>query len=101
GGVLRRRVEEAARRRDHGLVLRAGGRVQPDVETAIRQLVSKALVAEGIIDVFEVAGLKKPDISVLSDEFLDDLRNAEHKNLAAELLRKLLHDELKTRRRKN
>jgi hypothetical protein len=51
--------------------------------------------------VFEVAGLKKPDISVLSDDFLDGLRSAEHKNLAAELLRKLLHDELKTRRRKN
>ena len=78
-----------------------GGRAQADVETAIRQLVSKALIAEGVIDVFEVAGLKKPDISVLSEEFLDDLRGAEHKNLAAELLRKLLHDELKTRRRKN
>ena len=78
-----------------------GGRTQTDVETAIRQLVSKALIAEGIIDVFEVAGLKKPDISILSDDFLDELRNAEHKNLAAELLRKLLHDELKTRRRKN
>ncbi|MFZ6182024.1 type I restriction endonuclease subunit R [Nannocystis pusilla] len=78
-----------------------GGRAQPDVETAIRQLVSKALIAEGIIDVFEVAGLKKPDISILSDDFLDELRQGEHKNLAAELLRKLLHDELKTRRRKN
>lgn len=78
-----------------------GGRAQADVETAIRQLVSKALIAEGVIDVFEVAGLKKPDISVLSEEFLDDLRGAEHKNLAAELLRKLLSDELKTKRRKN
>jgi len=78
-----------------------GGRAQADIETAIRQLVSKALIADRIIDVFEVAGLKKPDISVLSDDFLDGLRTAEHKNIAAELLRKLLHEELKTRRRKN
>jgi len=78
-----------------------GGRSTVDIEAAIRQLVSKALVAEGIIDVFEAAGLKKPDVSVLSDDFLAEVKAMPHKNLAAELLRKLLNDDLKARRQKN
>jgi type I restriction enzyme R subunit len=77
------------------------GRTRMDVETAIRQLVSKAIVADGVIDVFEAAGLKKPDLSILSDEFLAEIRGLPQKNLAVELLQKLLQDDLKTRRKKN
>jgi type I restriction enzyme R subunit len=67
-----------------------GGQSQDDVETAIRRVVSKAIVAEGVIDVFEAAGLKKPEISILSDEFLADVRGLQQKHLAVELLQKLL-----------
>ncbi len=77
------------------------GRSRIDVETAIRQLVSKAIVAEGVIDVFEAAGLKKPDVSILSDDFLAEIRDLPQKHLAVELLKKLLNDDLKTRRKKN
>ena len=72
-----------------------------DLDHAIRQLVSKAIAPEGVVDIFAAAGLKKPDISILSDEFLAEVRGLPHKNLAVELLRKLLNDELKTRARKN
>ncbi|MEZ4402574.1 MAG: type I restriction endonuclease subunit R [Kofleriaceae bacterium] len=79
----------------------ASGGTQLDVETALRQLVSKALIAEGVIDIFEAAGLKKPDVSVLSEAFLAEVKEMPHKNLAAELLRRLLSDDLKGRRKKN
>ncbi|MBI4064544.1 MAG: type I restriction endonuclease subunit R [Elusimicrobia bacterium] len=72
-----------------------------DLDHAIRQLVSKAVASDGVIDIFAAAGLKKPDISILSDEFLAEVRNLPHKNLAAELLRRLLNDEIKARSRKN
>ena len=73
-----------------------------DLDHAIRQLVSKAIMAdEGIIDVFTAAGLKKPDISILSDQFLTEVRGLKHKNVAAELLAKLLKDEIKTRSTRN
>jgi type I restriction enzyme R subunit len=78
-----------------------GGQSQDDVETAIRRIVSKAIVAEGVIDVFEAAGLKKPEISILSDEFLADVRGLQQKHLAVELLQKLLVEDLKARRRQN
>ena len=59
---------------------------------------SKAVAAsDEVIDIFSAAGLKRPDISILSDEFLEEVRHLEHKNVAAELLRKLLSDEIKTR----
>ncbi len=77
------------------------GRSRIDVETAIRQLVSKAIVADGVIDVFEAAGLKKPDLSILSEEFLAEIKDLPQKNLAVELLQKLLNDDLRTRRKKN
>jgi type I restriction enzyme R subunit len=65
-------------------------------------LVSKAIVADGqIIDVFTAAGLKKPDISILSDQFLAEVKGLKHKNVAAELLAKLLKDEVKTRAKRN
>jgi type I restriction enzyme R subunit len=73
-----------------------------DFDAAIRQLVSKAIMAdEGIIDVFTAAGLKKPDISILSDQFLAEVRGLKHKNVAAELLAKLLNDEIKLRAKRN
>ncbi len=73
-----------------------------ELDAAIRQLVSKAIMAdEGIIDVFTAAGLKKPDISILSDQFLAEVRGLKHKNVAAELLAKLLKDEIKTRSPRN
>jgi type I restriction enzyme R subunit len=78
-----------------------GGRPRVDLETAIRQLVSKAIIADGVIDVFEAAGLKKPDLSILSEEFLAEIRALPQKHLAVELLQKLLAEELKARRRKN
>lgn len=68
----------------------------------IRQLVSQAIVADGqIIDVFTAAGLKKPDISILSDQFLAEVRGLKHRNVAAELLEKLLKDEIKVRSKRN
>ena len=77
------------------------GRSDAEIETAIRQIVDKSIVSEGIVDVFDAAGIKKPDISILSDEFLTEIQGMERKNLALELLRKLLNDEIKTRLRKN
>ncbi|MGB9130762.1 MAG: type I restriction endonuclease subunit R [Thiobacillus sp.] len=73
-----------------------------ELDHAIRQLVSTAIMAdEGIIDVFTAAGLKKPDISILSDQFLAEVRGLKHKNVAAELLAKLLKDEIKSRAMRN
>jgi type I restriction enzyme, R subunit len=77
------------------------GRSRIDVETALRQLVSKALVADRVIDVFEAAGLKKPDVSILSEDFLVEIKDLPQKHLAVELLQKLLNDDLKVRRKKN
>ena len=81
----------------------AGNSKSPEqIDAAIRQLVSKAITTEGeIIDVFTAAGLKKPDIGILSPQFLAEVRGLKHKNVAAELLEKLLKDELKARSRKN
>jgi len=72
-----------------------------EMDTAIRQLVSRAVASEEVIDIFAAAGLKKPDISILSEDFLQEVRQLPHRNLAVELLRKLLHDEIKTNSRKN
>ncbi len=72
-----------------------------DVEFAIRQIVSRAVVSDEVIDIFAAAGLKKPDISILSDEFLAEVRGMPQRNLAVELLRKLLEGEIKARARKN
>lgn len=72
-----------------------------EIETSIRQVIDKALVTEQVIDVFDAAGIKKPDISILSEEFLLEVKNMEHKNIALEVLKKLLHDEIKTRTKKN
>jgi type I restriction enzyme R subunit len=81
----------------------SGNRKTPEqIDAAVRQLVSKAITTEGqVIDVFTAAGLPKPDISILSDGFLAEVRGLKHKNVAAELLEKLLKDELKVRSKRN
>ncbi len=70
-------------------------------EQAIKQLISRAVVSEGVVDIFAAAGLEKPDVSILSDEFLVEVRDLPHKNVAVELLEKLLNDEIRTHSRKN
>jgi type I restriction enzyme, R subunit len=77
------------------------GRTDEAIETTIRQVIDQALVSEQVIDVFDAAGIKKPDISILSDEFLMELKNHEHKNIALEVLKKLLNEEIKIRERTN
>jgi len=77
------------------------GRTNEEIETTIRQVIDKALVSEQVIDVFDAAGIKKPDISILSEEFLLELKGMEHKNVALEVLKKLLNDELNVRAKKN
>jgi type I restriction enzyme R subunit len=77
------------------------GKTQEDLDTAIRQLVSRAVASDEVVDIFAAAGLKSPDISILSDEFLAEVRELPHKNLALELLRKLLNDEIRLQARRN
>ncbi len=77
------------------------GKTQEELDTAIRQIVSKAIVSDKVVDIFDSLGLKKPDISILSDEFLEEIKGMKQKNLAFELLKKLLNDEIKVRSRKN
>jgi type I restriction enzyme R subunit len=77
------------------------GKTDEEIETTIRQVIDKALVSEKVIDVFDAAGIKKPDISILSEEFLLELKGMEHKNVALEVLKKLLNDEIKSRAKKN
>jgi type I restriction enzyme R subunit len=77
------------------------GKSDEDIETAIKQILSDAIVSDEVIDIFDAAGIKKPDISILSDEFLAEVKGMTHKNLALELLKKLLKDEIKTRNKVN
>ena len=76
-------------------------RTEEDLESAIRQIVSRAVASEGVVNIFAEAGLRNPDISVLSDDFLAEVRGMPHRNLAVELLQKLIRGELSTRRRQN
>jgi len=77
------------------------GKPKEELDTAIKQIVSKAIVAGDVIDILKAAGLKKPDLSILSPEFLAEVRGLPQKNLALELLRKLINDEIQTRLRIN
>jgi len=77
------------------------GETDEEMETAIRQVIDQALVTERVIDIFDAAGIKKPDISILSEEFLLEVQNMEHKNIALEVLNKLLNDEIRARLKKN
>jgi len=92
---------QAVKARLSKFISTGGGRTNEDIETTIRQVIDQALVSEQVIDVFDAAGIKKPDISILSDEFLAELKDYQHKNVALEVLKKLLNDELKIRARKN
>ena len=85
------------------LAKRAPGDARPeeDLDHAVRQIISRAVAPEGVLDIFAAAGLAKPDISILSDDFLADVRAMPQRNLAVELLQKLLKGELGARRRKN
>jgi type I restriction enzyme R subunit len=85
------------------LAKRAPGEARPEEELdhAVRQIISRAVAPEGVVDIFAAAGLQKPDISILSDEFLAEVRGMPQRNLAVELLQKLLKGEIGTRRRKN
>lgn len=77
------------------------GKTDEEIETVIRQVIDKALVTEQVIDVFDAAGIKKPDLSILSEEFLLEVKNMEHKNIALEVLKKLLNNEIKSRIKSN
>ena len=85
------------------LAKRAAGEARPEEELdyAIRQIVSRAVASEGVVDIFAAAGLEKPDVSILSEEFLAEVRGMKQRNLAVELLQKLLKGELAVRKRKN
>ena len=78
-----------------------GKRTQEDLDSAIKQIISRAVASEGVVNIFAEAGLRNPDISVLSDDFLAEVRGMSHRNLAVELLQKLIRGELSTRRRQN
>jgi type I restriction enzyme, R subunit len=79
----------------------SNGRSPDDLDAAIRQIVSKAVASETIVDIFSAAGLNNPNIAILSDEFLEEVRGLPQKNLALEALRKLLYDQIKIRSRTN
>ncbi len=79
----------------------SGGKTDEEVETTIRQVIDKALVTEQVIDIFDASGIKKPNISVLDEEFLLEVKGMKHKNIAIEVLKKLLNNEIKTRQKTN
>ena len=78
--------------------VRRGGE---DLETVVKQVIDQALVTEPVVDIFDAAGIKKPDISILSEEFLMEVKNMQHKNIALEMLKRLLNDEIKARSKTN
>jgi Type I site-specific restriction-modification system, R (restriction) subunit and related helicases len=80
---------------------RVPGKPEEELDLAVRQIVSRAVSSDEVVDIFSAAGLKRPDISILSDEFLAEIEGMPHRNLALEVLQKLLSDEIKTRARKN
>jgi len=77
-----------------------GGPTEEDYDRAIKQIVSKAITTPEVMDVFKLAGIDKPNVSVLSDEFLQEVKSLKHKNIALELLKKLLNDEIRVMQRK-
>jgi len=78
-----------------------GGKTNEEMETAIKQIISEAITADNVIDIFDAAGLKKPNIEILDEKFLQELKDLPQKNLAVELLKKLLKDEIKKRTKIN
>lgn len=79
----------------------AGKKSGTEPDTAIRQIINESIVSDGVIDLFDAAGIKKPDISVLSDEFLEEVRAMKYKNVAIEVLKKLINNEIKGKMRTN
>ena len=79
----------------------ATGRSEDELDRAVREIVGRTVESKGILDIFDAAGLAKPDVSILSDEFLEEVRNMPQRNLAVELLQKLLKGEIARQRRKN
>lgn len=77
------------------------GMSRDEVDHAIRQIVSRVVASDEVIDIFAAAGLEKPEMSILSEQFLNEVRNMPHKNLAVEMLKKLLNGEIAFRGRKN
>jgi type I restriction enzyme R subunit len=77
------------------------GKSYSEMETTIKQIVDTAISSDKVIDIFEAAGIEKPDLSILSEEFLQEVQGMTHKNLALELLKKILNDEIRTRSRTN
>jgi type I restriction enzyme R subunit len=77
-----------------------GGPTMDDYDQAIRQIVSDAVVSDKVVNIFDAAGLKSPNIAVLSDEFLEEVKNLTRKNVALEVLKRLLSDEIRTMERK-
>ncbi len=77
------------------------GKTNEEMETAIKQIISEAITTDNVIDIFDAAGLKKPNIEILDEQFLEELKNLPQKNLAVELLKKLLKDEIKQRTKIN
>ena len=79
----------------------AEARTDEELDHAVRQIVSRAVAPEGVLDIFAAAGLDKPNVSILSEDFLSKVRGMKRRNLAVELLQKLMKGDLATRRRKN
>jgi type I restriction enzyme R subunit len=77
------------------------GKTPDEMDSAIKQLISRAVSSTEVVDIFKAAGMERPDISILSDEFLEEVKTLPQKNLALELLKKLINDEIKSRSRKN
>jgi type I restriction enzyme R subunit len=77
------------------------GKTRQELDEAIRQIVAKAIAPEGVVDLFSLAGLPQPDISILSEEFLVEVQALPQRNLALELLRRLIEDEIRSRRKRN
>jgi type I restriction enzyme R subunit len=77
------------------------GKTEEQLDSAIKQIVSKAIATDEVVDIFKAAGLKNPEVSILSDTFLADIKGMKHKNLALETLKKLLNDEIKTMQKRN
>jgi len=78
-----------------------GSKTPEELDSAVRQIVSKAVVSDAVVDIFSAAGLKKPELSIFSDEFLDEVRRLPYRNLALEVLRKLLNDETRAWSKRN
>lgn len=102
-GVVKRDVAffQAVKARLVKFEARGIGRSGQEIETAIKQIVDDAVTVKGVVDVFDAAGMERPEVSILSEEFLAEIKAMKHKNLAIELLKKLLNDEVKSFRQRN